>query len=71
MPTLNKVLLIGNLTRDPELRYTAQGAAVCEFSLAVNSKHTNKQTQEKERGFVRKIKRQGEKKEKKEDGDGE
>lgn len=33
---LNKVLLIGRLTRDPELRYIASGAAVCEFGLAVN-----------------------------------
>lgn len=34
--SLNKVLLIGNLTRDPELRYTAQGTAVCNFGLATN-----------------------------------
>lgn len=34
--SLNKVLLIGNLTRDPELRYTAQGKAVCTFGLATN-----------------------------------
>ena len=34
--SLNKVLLIGNLTRDPELRYTPQGTAVCTFSLATN-----------------------------------
>lgn len=33
---LNKVMLIGNLTRDPELRYTAQGTAVCTFGLATN-----------------------------------
>ncbi|MFH0838802.1 MAG: single-stranded DNA-binding protein [Candidatus Omnitrophota bacterium] len=36
MATLNKVLLIGNLTRDPELRYTPSGAAVCNFSMAIN-----------------------------------
>ena len=42
MPSLNKVLLMGNLTRDPELRYTASGAAVCEFGLAVNRKWTGK-----------------------------
>ncbi|HKZ34248.1 MAG TPA: single-stranded DNA-binding protein [Patescibacteria group bacterium] len=34
--SLNKVLLIGNLTRDPELRYTPQGTAVCSFGLATN-----------------------------------
>lgn len=34
--SLNKVLLIGNLTRDPELRFTPQGTAVCTFSLATN-----------------------------------
>lgn len=33
---LNKVLLIGNLTRDPELRYTPSGTAVCTFGLATN-----------------------------------
>ncbi len=44
MATVNKVMLLGNLTRDPELRYTPQGAAVCEFSLALNRSYTNKQT---------------------------
>jgi single-strand DNA-binding protein len=34
--SLNRVQLIGNLTRDPELRYTPSGAAVCSFSLATN-----------------------------------
>lgn len=34
--SLNKVMLIGNLTRDPELRYTPSGAAVCTFGLATN-----------------------------------
>jgi len=34
--SLNKVQLIGNLTRDPELRYTPQGTAVCTFGLATN-----------------------------------
>lgn len=34
--SLNKVLLIGNLTRDPELRYTPQGTAVATFSIATN-----------------------------------
>jgi single-strand DNA-binding protein len=34
--SLNKVMLIGNLTRDPELRYTPSGTAVCTFGLATN-----------------------------------
>jgi single-strand DNA-binding protein len=34
--SLNKVFLIGNLTRDPEIRYTSGGAAVCSFGLATN-----------------------------------
>ena len=36
MYTLNKVFLIGNLTRDPELKFTQSGAAVTNFSVAVN-----------------------------------
>ncbi len=44
MGFVNKVMLLGNLTRDPELRYTPQGAAVCEFTLALNRTYTNKQT---------------------------
>ena len=36
MGNVNKVLLMGNLTRDPELRYTPSGSPVCEFGLAVN-----------------------------------
>jgi single-strand DNA-binding protein len=38
--SLNKVQLIGNLTRDPELRYTPQGTAVCSFSVATNRNWT-------------------------------
>ncbi len=40
MPSLNKVFLMGNLTRDPELRYTPNGTAVAEFGLAVNRRWT-------------------------------
>src|SRR4051812_47018306 len=36
MASLNKVFLIGNLTRDPELRVTPKGTAICQFGLAVN-----------------------------------
>lgn len=38
--SLNKVILIGNLTRDPEMRYTPNGAAVCTFGLATNRSWT-------------------------------
>lgn len=38
--SLNRVQLIGNLTRDPELRYTPQGTAVCSFGLATNRSWT-------------------------------
>lgn len=47
MASVNKVFLIGNLTRDPELRYTPGGAAVSEFGLALNESYTNKQTGQK------------------------
>ena len=36
MATLNKVFLIGNLTRDPELKYTSNGTGIARFGLAVN-----------------------------------
>lgn len=41
MASLNKVLLIGNLTRDPELKYIPSGAAVANFGLAINRSYTN------------------------------
>ena len=40
MSSFNQAVLLGNLTRDPELRYTAQGVPVADFSLAVNRKYT-------------------------------
>jgi single-strand DNA-binding protein len=40
----NSVYLIGNITRDPELRYTPAGAAQCTFGLAVNRRWQNRQT---------------------------
>lgn len=46
--SLNKVLLIGNLTRDPELRYTPQGTAVCTFGLATNRQWTTDEGEKKE-----------------------
>jgi len=44
---LNKVLLIGNLGRDPELRYTPDGTPVCNFSIATSDKWTDKATGER------------------------
>ncbi|MGQ0612742.1 MAG: single-stranded DNA-binding protein [Planctomycetaceae bacterium] len=46
MANYNKVFLMGNLTRDPELRYTQGGSALVKFGLAVNRKYRNKNTQE-------------------------
>jgi len=46
MASLNKVLLIGNLTRDPELRYTPSGTAICNFSLAINTFYNDKAGQQ-------------------------
>jgi single-strand DNA-binding protein len=40
---LNRVILIGRLTRDPELRYTAAGVALTSFSLAVDRNYVNQQ----------------------------
>ena len=40
---MNKVILIGNLTRDPELRTTPSGVSVCSFSIAVNRRRANQQ----------------------------
>ncbi len=39
MTSFNKVILLGNLTRDPEVRYTPNGSAVASFALAVNRKY--------------------------------
>lgn len=48
---LNRVVLIGRLTRDPELRYTASGIAVTTFTLAVDRPYTNQQG-EREADFI-------------------
>jgi len=40
---LNRIVLIGRLTRDPELRYTSNGTPVCNFTLAVERNYTNRQ----------------------------
>jgi len=48
---LNRVILIGRLTRDPELRYTPSGVAVAQFTLAVDRPFTNQQNQ-RETDFI-------------------
>ncbi len=46
--SLNRVILIGNLTRDPELRYTPQGTPVCSFGLATSRSWTTSDGERKE-----------------------
>lgn len=48
MASLNKVFLMGNLTRDPEIRYTPAGLAVASFGIAINSAWTAKTGEQKE-----------------------
>lgn len=48
MASFNKVIIAGNLTRDPELRYTPKGTAVCKFGLAVSRNWTNEAGEKKE-----------------------
>lgn len=48
MASFNKVILLGNLTRDPEIKYTPKGTAVARFGLAVNRKWKNDAGEEKE-----------------------
>jgi len=48
MASFNKVILIGNLTRDPELKYTPKGTAACQIGMAVNRKWRNEQGQDQE-----------------------
>lgn len=40
--SFNKIIIVGNLGRDPELRYTPQGTAVCDFSMATNERKRDK-----------------------------
>ena len=48
MANLNRVMLIGNLTRDPELRVTPKGTAICQFGLAINRSYKDDSGQTKE-----------------------
>lgn len=52
---MNKVFLIGNLTRDPEMRSTQSGVPVCNFSIAVNRRFRNAQTGQQETDFLNVI----------------
>jgi single-strand DNA-binding protein len=48
MASLNKIYLMGNLTRDPELRHTPSGTAVCKMGLAVNRRFTTAQGEQRD-----------------------
>lgn len=52
MASLNKVMLIGNLTRDPEIKYTTSGTALCTFGMAINRKYTSQGEEKEEVCFV-------------------
>jgi len=49
---MNKVILIGRLTADPELRQTQSGVSSCRFTLAVDRKYADKNTGEREADFI-------------------
>ncbi len=49
---VNTVILMGNLTRDPELRYTPQGKSVCKFGIAVNRKYRQAEEMKEEVTFI-------------------
>ncbi len=53
--SINKVVLLGNLTRDPELKYTPAGTAVCTFGLATNRSWTTQDGQTKEEAQYHRI----------------
>ena len=52
---MNKVFLIGNLVRDPEMRSTQSGVSVCHFTIAVNRRFRNAQTGQQETDFLNVI----------------
>jgi len=53
--SVNKVILVGNLGKDPELRYTPSGTAVCTFSLATSERFKNKQGEQQEKTEWHKV----------------
>lgn len=56
MSGVNKVIVVGNLGSDPELKYTPGGAAVCEFSIATSESWNDKQGQKQEKTEWHRIK---------------
>jgi single-strand DNA-binding protein len=48
MSQLNQINLLGNLTRDPEIKYTNEGTAICEIGIAVGRRWTDKEGKESE-----------------------
>jgi len=52
MANLNKVILIGNICKEPELRYTPAGAAVLNFTLAINRKYKSGEEMKEDVAFV-------------------
>ena len=55
MAGINKVILVGNLGRDPEIRYTSGGASVANFTLATSERWTDKSGEKQERTEWHKI----------------
>lgn len=53
MASYNKVILMGNLTKDPDMRYTQSGVAVCNFDLAVNTVSGSGESRKEEVLFIR------------------
>ena len=49
---MNKAILIGRLTRNPELRYTSSNRAVCQFTVAIDRPFTNQSTGQREADFI-------------------
>ncbi|MBQ6495202.1 MAG: single-stranded DNA-binding protein [Bacilli bacterium] len=49
---MNKAILIGRLTKDPELRYTSSNRAVCQFTVAIDRPFTNQSTGQREADFI-------------------
>ena len=56
MGSLNKVMLVGRLGKDPEIRHTAAGMAVCAMSIATDSKWTNKAGEKQEKTEWHRVK---------------
>lgn len=52
MSSYNKIILLGRLTQDPELRYSSSGLAICSFRLAVNNKYTQNGESKEDTTFI-------------------